>query len=129
MKQLAGLIALLMLVPFTRAEETVEAPQPGDASGGQKVFLLCVGCHGDTPEHRPTGPHLFNIVGRQAGVLEGFQYSKALSESGIFWDERTLDEFIANPTRRVPGTMMVVGVADAKDRVDLIEYLKTLMQQ
>jgi cytochrome c len=129
MKQLAWSIALLVYAAFTYAEETTDAAQPGDAAAGQKVFLLCVGCHGDTPQHRPTGPHLFNIVGRQAGVLEGFQYSKALSESGIFWDERTLDEFIANPTRRVPGTMMAIGVADAKDRVDLIEYLKTLMQQ
>ena len=129
MRQRAGLIVLLLLAAFARAEETADASQLGDAEAGQKVFLLCVGCHGDTPQHRPTGPHLFNIVGRQAGVLEGFRYSNALSESGIFWDQRTLDDFIANPTQRLPGTMMAVGVPDAKDRADLIEYLKTLMQQ
>ena len=128
MKQLARLIALLAFTAFIHAEEAVEAPQTGDAAAGQKVFLLCVGCHGDTPQHRPTGPHLFNIVGRQAGVLEGFQYSRALSESGIFWDERTLDKFIANPAQRVPGTFLAVGVSDANDRADLIEYLKTLNQ-
>jgi cytochrome c len=129
MRQLAGLVLLLMLASFTRAEETAATPQPGDAAAGEKVFLLCVGCHGDTSEHRPTGPHLFNILGRQAGVLQGFQYSNALSESGIFWDERTLDEFIANPMQRIPGTYMAVGVSSAKDRADLIEYLKTLIQQ
>ncbi len=129
MKQLAALVALLAWTALTHAEEAVEAQQSADAAAGQKVFLLCVGCHGDTPQHRPTGPHLFDIVGRQAGVLEGFQYSKALSESGIFWDQRTLDEFIANPTQRVPGTFMAVGVPDAKDRADLIEYIKTLTQQ
>ncbi|MEO5861481.1 MAG: c-type cytochrome [Burkholderiales bacterium] len=126
MKKLAGLIALLAWAACTHAED---APQSHAAAAGQKVFLLCVGCHGDTPQHRPTGPHLFNIVGRQAGVLEGFHYSKALSESGIFWDERTLDEFIANAIQRVPGTFMAVGVPDEKDRADLIEYLKTLTHQ
>lgn len=129
MRQLATLVALLVLAALTQAEESVDAPRTGDVANGQKVFLLCVGCHSDTPQHRPTGPHLFNLVGRQAGVLQGFQYSAALSESGIFWDRRTLDEFIANPGQRVPGTMMPVGVSDAKERADLIEYLKTLMQQ
>jgi cytochrome c len=128
MRQLAGVVLLLMLVSIARAEETAGALQAGDAAAGEKVFLLCVGCHGDTPLHRPTGPHLFNILGRQAGVLQGFQYSDALTESGIFWDERTLDEFIANPSQRIPGTYMAVGVSSAKDRADLIEYLKTLMQ-
>jgi cytochrome c len=128
MRQFAGIVLLLMLVSLTRAEETTGTPQPGDPAAGEKVFLLCVGCHGDTPQHRPTGPHLFDILGRQAGVLQGFQYSDALTESGIFWDERTLDEFIANPMQRIPGTYMAVGVSSAKDRADLIAYLKTLMQ-
>ena len=123
MKHIAALVALLVVTLFVKADE---AP---DTTAGEKVYFLCLGCHGDSPQHRPTGPHLFDLLGRQAGVLEGFSYSNALSESGIFWDERTLDEFIDNPAQRVPGTMMAVGVSNAKDRADLIEYLKTLLQR
>jgi cytochrome c len=127
MKQLACAIALLAGMAFAQEEKAAVTPA-GDPVAGEKVFFLCVGCHGDTAQHRPTGPHLLNLIGRQAGVLEGFQYSTTLTESGIFWDDRTLDEFIANPSQRVPGTFMAVGVPDIKDRADLIEYLKTLKQ-
>ena len=129
MARLAWLFLLLITSAHSFAQDSVAVTQPGDASAGEKVYFLCVGCHGDTAEHRPTGPHLYDIYGRQAGILEGFNYSSALTETGLFWDERTLDEFIANPMQRVPGTMMAVGVANAKDRADLIEYLKTLTQK
>ncbi len=99
-----------------------------DAVAGEKVFVMCVGCHSDKAEHRPTGPNLFGLIGRQAGTLEGFQYSSALKDSGMFWDERTLDEFIANPGARIPGTMMLIGVGNAQDRANLIKYLNTLKE-
>ena len=129
MKKLAALVGLLAFVTISNAQDSAVPAQSGDAEAGEKIYFLCVGCHGDKPEHQPTGPHLFNIIGRQAGVLDDFQYSAALSASGIFWDERTLDEFIANPTRRVPGAMMVVGVSNKQERADLIEYLKTFVRQ
>ena len=99
-----------------------------DPAAGEKIFIMCVGCHSNKAEHRPTGPNLYGLVGRQAGTLEGFQYSSALKDSGIFWDERTLDEFIANPGARILGTMMLVGVGNPQDRASLIQYLNTLKE-
>jgi cytochrome c len=71
------------------------------------------------------GPHLQGLFGRKAGTIEGAHfYSDALKESGIVWDEATLDSYLAAPTKAVPGTTMMIGVPDAQQRADLIAYLK-----
>jgi len=66
----------------------------GDPALGEKVFKKCKACHVVDSDKNKTGPHLVNIMGRQAGSVEGFtKYSKAIKESGIVWDEATLDGF------------------------------------
>jgi len=56
--------------------------------------------------------------------VPGFDYSPALKQSGIVWNARTLDRFLADPLRMVPGTTMTyAGVTDAGERADLIAYL------
>jgi cytochrome c len=48
-----------------------------------------------------------------------------MRRSGILWNEETLDAFLADPLRVVPGTAMgYAGVADAQERADLIAYLR-----
>jgi cytochrome c len=48
-----------------------------------------------------------------------------MKRSGIVWDARTLDRFLTNPLRAVPGTTMgYAGIDDAQERADLIEYLR-----
>ena len=103
----------------------VPAFADGDSSAGTKVFGRCAGCHTTDGTSR-TGPSLQGIVGRKAGSVTGFHYSKALADSGLVWTEPTLDNFLTNPMKMVPGTYMVIGVPSAKDRADLIAYLKTL---
>ena len=49
------------------------------------------------------GPSLYGVVGRKAGSLEGFAYSESLKDSGVTWDEPTLDKWIANPGAVIPG--------------------------
>ena len=47
-------------------------------------------------------------------------------KSGLVWDEKTLNLFLAKPLAVVPGsTMTYDGVSEARDRGDLIAYLKT----
>jgi cytochrome c len=98
----------------------------GDAAAGQKNFVLCSGCHGITKENRPTGPYLLGVYGRKAGAANGFGYSKAMKDSGITWDEKSLDEYLADPAKRVPGTSMPVQMSNEKERADIIAYLRTL---
>jgi cytochrome c len=65
------------------------------------------------------------VFGRKAGTLPGYAYSQAMKKSGIIWDETNLNRFLENPLKTLPGTKMAyAGVKDAKDRADLIAYLK-----
>jgi cytochrome c len=97
-----------------------------DAAAGKLVFAQCASCH--TTDGSPlVGPSLQGIAGRAAGTFAGFRYSRAMKSSGKTWDDASLDAFIADPQKLIPGNVMPFsGVADAKQRADLIAYLKTL---
>ena len=70
---------------------------------------------------------LLGLVGRLAASLPGFpMYTPAHTGSNITWNAKVLDEFLANPMGKVPGTMMVIALPDAKERADVIAYLGTL---
>jgi len=65
------------------------------------------------------------LFGRRAGTVPGFAYSDAMKNSGIIWNEKTLDQFLEDPRKMVPGTKMTyAGVKSAQERADLIAYLK-----
>jgi cytochrome c len=89
------------------------------------AFAACRACH-TVQKGAPNGvgPNLNGVVGRPAASLPGFAYSAALRDSKLRWDEKTLDEFIAAPTKKVPGTRMPIGMADPKKRMEIIAYLK-----
>src|SRR5208282_3375899 len=72
------------------------------------------------------GPGLGGVVGRRAAAGHGFGYSPALQSSGLTWDRATLDRFLADPSRVVPGTTMPIPVPDARERAELIAYLARL---
>jgi|GEM_PF-317530 len=98
----------------------------GDAGAGEKVFKKCKSCHVVDAEKHKTGPHLVNLFGRTAGSAEGFKkYSKAIQESGIVWDEQTIDAFLAAPKKYLKGTKMAfAGLKKEEDRANVIAYLK-----
>jgi cytochrome c len=112
------MIGLTAFAPAAQAE--------GDAVKGKTVFARCSTCHSLTAEGaKPMGPHLQGIFGRSAGTIEGAHfYSDAMKTSGIVWDEAALDKYLAAPAQSMPGTTMMIGVADAQQRADLIAYLK-----
>lgn len=81
----------------------------GDAEAGEEAFKNCQSCHvvqddeGNTIAGRNgrSGPNLYGVVGRQAGVLEDFRYSRDLQEAGeegLVWDEESLAAFMQDPT-------------------------------
>ena len=109
-----GLGALSLAAPLLAA---------GDAERGKAVFARCVACHSMEPNKNKLGPSLSNIVGRKAGTVPGFKYSQAMAKSGKIWDAKTLDAYLAAPTKALPGTTMVIGVPNAADRANLIAYL------
>ena len=98
----------------------------GDAARGARVFQSCAACHSLEPKRNLTGPTLSGVLGRKAGALESFaRYSEALKKSGIVWNERALDAWIANPEKAVPGNFMrFAGLPDARARADLVAFLR-----
>jgi cytochrome c len=94
-----------------------------DAARGEQVYARCLACHALATDR--VGPRHCGLLGRRAGTVPGFAYSTAMKKSKLTWDEKTLNRFLAKPLRVVPGTAMTYdGVPDAKDRADLIEYLR-----
>jgi glucose/arabinose dehydrogenase/cytochrome c2 len=99
-----------------------------DANAGKNVFRAqCALCHSAEPgdEGGAQGPSLQGLLGRKAAATT-FSYSAALKRSGLTWDHATLDRFLAAPTAVVPGSSMVVPVAQPADRENLLAYFAAL---
>ena len=80
----------------------------GDVEAGEKAFKKCKSCHmiadGDNVIMKggKSGPNLYGIIGTQAGSQEGFKYKKSIvaaGEAGLIWDEATLAEYVADPSK------------------------------
>jgi cytochrome c len=100
-------------------------PSQGDPARGEGQFLECASCHSVAAGENGVGPTLNGIFNRKAATLEDFRYSAAMRNSGITWTAQTLDEFIADPQKMVPGNRMSYsGLTDAANRADLISYLE-----
>jgi cytochrome c len=101
-----------------------------DVKRGQKLYEECAACH--SPDRSATdtiGPSLYGVAGRKAGDGTEFRYSPAMKRSGITWSRDSLNDFVADPQKLVPGNRMPYsGMPDAKNRADLIAYLLTTMK-
>jgi len=116
-----AIIALSLTVTFGAGV----AQADGDAAKGKKVFNKCRACHTLEAGKNRVGPSLHGIIGRAAGTAEGFKYSDAMKNSGITWDEASLDTYLKDPKKMVPGTKMVfAGLKKEDDIENLIAYLK-----
>lgn len=115
---LAGVLALCAAAPAGAAP---------DALRGEQIYNRCLACHALAYDR--VGPRHCGLFGRLAGIVSGYEYSPAMKNSKITWDEKTLDRFLAKPLAMVPGsTMTYDGVPDQKERADLIAYLKRAQQ-
>ena len=113
----------LAAVALSLAAAASSASAAGDARAGEMIYSRCLACH--ALGYDRTGPRHCGLFGRRAGSVAGFEYSDAMRKSKIVWNEKTLDRFLANPFKAVPGTTMgYAGVADRRERTDLIAYLK-----
>ena len=97
-----------------------------DLKKGKKVFNKCKACHTlKAGGKNKVGPNLHGVMGRKAGLVEGFKYSEAMLKSGITWDDATLDKYLTKPKKLVPKTKMrFAGLRKKSQRENLIAYLK-----
>lgn len=115
--------ALALLAP--QGPDSGAAANAGDPVRGKSVFeKRCTGCHAIDANRE--GPHLRGVYGRKAGSVPGFDYSDALKNSGIVWNEDTLERWLTDTDAAVPNSNMGFSVPKAQDRADIIAYLRSL---
>jgi cytochrome c len=125
--RLTGTLAALGLLALAAQASAAE----GNPAQGQRVFGACAACHSLQPDQNMTGPSLADVWNRKAGSVASFsRYSPALKSANIIWSDLTLDEWINNPQHVVPGNQMTfAGIKDARQRADLLAFLKEATQR
>ena len=104
----------------------------GDAAAGAQIFKhKCKTCHSAEEGKNRVGPYLFGVYGRKAGSTD-FKRYKGLKGVDFVWDDKLLNEWLTSPKAFVKkntphkSTAMTFKLKNAKQREDVIEYLKTL---
>jgi cytochrome c len=100
-----------------------------DVAAGARYFeRKCSQCHdSDKAGGNFKGPHLWNVVGRMAATREGFRYSEAMKAVKKTWTYATLNYYLADTERAVPGREMnFTGIEDEVTRANVIAFLRTL---
>lgn len=123
----ASIFTALLLVSLLFDPSATAA---GDATRGAEVFQACTACHSVKPGDHMTGPSLASMWNRKAGTVTDFpRYSDALKASGVVWNETSLDKWLINPERFIPGNSMTFsGLQKAGDRLDVIAYLRAVSE-
>jgi len=95
------------------------------AAEGAKVFSKCKACHSIAKTGgNKIGPALWGILGRKAGSLTDYKYSKAMAAYKKSWTFEEMDGFLTKPKEWIKGTKMsYAGLKNAKDRAALILYM------
>jgi cytochrome c len=117
MRLAASLMAVSLVL--AAAADTAAA----DATHGKELYeSRCGGCH--SLDANRVGPAHRGVYGRKAGSAANFNYSPAVKNSTVVWEERTLNAWLTNPQALIPGQRMNFRVAAPEDRADIIAYLR-----
>ena len=95
------------------------------AAEGAKVFKKCAACHSIAEGGKnKIGPALWGVLGRQAGSLPDYKYSKAMASHGKKWSFEEMNGFLIKPKDWIKGTKMsYAGLKSEKERAALILYM------
>lgn len=117
--------SVFALTGLLMAGNAIAAASPDEAAlrRGEQIYTRCAACH--AIDSNRTGPQHCGLFGRRAGTAPGFTgYSKAMRHSKIVWNAGSLDHFLQDPMKAVPGTAMgYAGIKDPQERSDLIGWL------
>ncbi|MGC2780042.1 MAG: c-type cytochrome [Bradyrhizobium sp.] len=121
LRRVGLIVVLATLAPDARALD-------GDPVAGKSVFQrICQNCHSAEIGINKVGPSLWNIVGRQPATVPDYAYSEGMKINKTPWTAAALDTYIADPRGDVHGAKMYFkGLADGKERADVVAYLSTL---
>ncbi|WP_226780031.1 c-type cytochrome [Oceaniglobus trochenteri] len=138
-----GCVAAGLLATPVLAESHVS----GDAAAGEDAFRQCISCHvvqnddGETLAGRnaKTGPNLYGVAGRQAGMAEGYRFGKSMKEAGekgLEWTEEHFVAYVMDPTAYLREFLddskargkMAFKVRKEEDAVNIYAYLASLAE-
>jgi cytochrome c oxidase assembly protein subunit 11 len=119
-----GVISAILLGSSVLAIASAQAAD--DVAAGRNLFASrCAACHGLNPTRKP-GPLLSGVYGRRAGSVPGYHYSTALAGASIVWSTSNLNRWLSGPPAFIPGVNMQAKMDNAKERRNIIAYLKSL---
>ena len=95
------------------------------AAEGAKGFKKCAACHSIAEGGKnKIGPALWGVLGRQAGDLPDYKYSKAMAAYGKKWSFEEMNGFLIKPKDWIKGTKMsYAGLKSEKERAAVILYM------
>ena len=96
-----------------------------NADDGAKVFKKCAACHSIAEGGaNKIGPALWGVIGRKAGSVPNYKYSKAMAAYSKIWSFEEMNGFLIKPKDWIKGTKMsFAGLKNAKDRASVILYM------
>jgi cytochrome c len=109
-------------------EEVKPLLASASADDGAKVFGKCKACHtvNEGGANR-AGPNLWEVVNRDKGAIDAFNYSTAMAEKEGEWTYEALAGFLHKPKDWLPGTKMgFAGLKKPEDLANVIAYLRSL---
>ena len=122
------------IAPAAVAQKPAEPEQPlpillasVTVDKGAKVAKKCASCHSFSKGGKnKVGPNLYNIMGGDRGIVDGYNYSAAIKAMGGKWDYDDMNKFLKKPKGFMKGTKMSFsGLKKAKDRAAVIFYMRT----
>ena len=99
----------------------------GDLAHGEKVFKKCSACHMIAPDGKnKIGPNLWGVIGRTAGAVDNYNYSKAMKAYAKEWSFEEMNSSLIKPQAYIKGTKMAfAGLRKEKDRASVILYMNS----
>ena len=99
----------------------------GDLAHGEKVFKKCSACHQIASGGKNMiGPNLWGVIGRTAGSVSDYKYSKAMVAYGKEWTYEEMNSYLIKPQAYVKGTKMAfAGLRKEKDRASVILFMNS----
>ena len=114
----------------TKVVEKVDIAQLlslGDLAHGEKVFKKCSACHMIASDGKNMiGPNLWSVIGRTAGSVSDYKYSKAMVAYAKQWSFEEMNSYLIKPQAYVKGTKMAfAGLRKEKDRASVILFMNS----
>ena len=131
--KIEGLESVSTLVSSGTKTEVIEAVDikallaMGDLAHGEKVFKKCSACHQIASGGKNMiGPNLWGVIGRTAGSVSDYKYSKAMVAYGKEWTYEEMNSYLIKPQAYVKGTKMAfAGLRKEKDRASVILFMNS----